>query len=191
MIGNDIVDIAEIKKNSNWQRPRFLEKLFTLREQALIHNSENKFIMVWRLWSMKEAAYKLYTQLYSGRFYNPKQFECEINAHALKVKHKAFQCDINTKITDTYILSEASLFSQHRVSKVVTLLSKDYENQSHVTKTALITAVSNQFNINESKLNISKSKFGIPSVYHNNTKLNTSISLSHHGNYGAYAMSWL
>lgn len=190
MIGNDIIDIAETKKNTNWQRPRFLEKLFTLTEQALIHNSENKFIMVWRLWSMKEAAYKLYTQLHTTRFYNPKQFECEINAYALKVRYKAFQCDINTKITDTYILSEASLCSQHRVSKVVRLISKDYNNQSYATKTALITAVSNQFNINKSELNIKKSKFGIPALFYNNIKLNTSISLSHHGNYGAYATSW-
>ena len=33
MVGNDIVDLAEAKKASNWQRPRFLEKLFTPNEQ--------------------------------------------------------------------------------------------------------------------------------------------------------------
>ena len=27
MIGNDIVDIEEAKRMSNWQRPRFLEKI--------------------------------------------------------------------------------------------------------------------------------------------------------------------
>lgn len=191
MIGNDIIDIAETKKKSNWKRPRFLDKLFTLNEQQLIYDSENKFIMVWRLWSMKEAAYKLYTQLYSGRFYSPKQFECYILGDKFKVRYKAFQCYINTKITDVYILSEASLFSRNMVSKVFKLSSIDYNTQSHVTKVALITAVSNQLNISKSKLNFSKSKFGIPSIYHNNTKLNTSISLSHHGNYGAYAISLL
>ena len=66
MIGTDIIDIVEAKKTSNWERPRFLEKLFTSNEQQLIHNSENKFVMVWRLWSMKEAAYKLYIQLNSN-----------------------------------------------------------------------------------------------------------------------------
>jgi len=76
MIGNDIVDIAEARQRSNWQRPRFLDKLFTLQEQQLIQNSDNSFLMVWRLWSMKESAYKLYTQLHPSRFYNPKQFEC-------------------------------------------------------------------------------------------------------------------
>ena len=49
MIGIDIIDIAEAKRTSNWERPRFLEKLFTLNEQQLIYASKNPFIMVWRL----------------------------------------------------------------------------------------------------------------------------------------------
>ena len=79
MIGNDIVDIEEAKRMSNWQRPRFLEKIFTDKEQYLIKSSENPFILVWRFWSMKEAAYKLYTQLKPSRFYRPKSFECDID----------------------------------------------------------------------------------------------------------------
>ena len=44
MIGNDIVDIAEAKKDSNWQRSRFLDKLFTSKEQQLVHQSKNSFL---------------------------------------------------------------------------------------------------------------------------------------------------
>lgn len=191
MIGTDIIDIIETRKMSNWKRPRFLEKLFTLNEQQLIHNSENKFIMVWRLWSMKEATYKLYIQLYPERFYNPKLFVCEINGDALKVKYKDFQCHINTKITETYILSEASLWPRKMVSKTIKLISKDYKNQSKTTRAALISSVSNQCNLVKPKLNILKSKFGIPSIYYNSKKLNIGISISHHGHYGAYAASLL
>jgi phosphopantetheinyl transferase (holo-ACP synthase) len=191
MIGTDIIDIIETKKNSNWGRPRFLEKLFTFNEQKLIHDSENKFIMVWRLWSMKEAAYKLYTQLNPARFYNPKQFVCDINGDALKVRYKAFECHINTKITETYILSEASLLPRMIVSKTFKSISKDYKNQSKTTRAALILSVSKQYNIEKSQLNISKSELGIPSIYHNSTKLNVGISISHHGNYGSYAVSLL
>lgn len=43
MVGNDIVDINEAKSASNWQRPRFLEKLFTTKEQFTIRNAETPF----------------------------------------------------------------------------------------------------------------------------------------------------
>ena len=35
MIGNDIVDLKQAAKDSNWQRPRFLDKVFTKHEQDL------------------------------------------------------------------------------------------------------------------------------------------------------------
>ena len=46
MIGNDIVDITEAKQKSNWQRPRFLDKLFTVQEQQLIQNAHDPFLKV-------------------------------------------------------------------------------------------------------------------------------------------------
>ena len=56
MIGNDIIDLSLAKIESNWQRKGFLEKQFTAKEQQLILEAPNSFVMVWRLWSMKEAA---------------------------------------------------------------------------------------------------------------------------------------
>ncbi len=189
MVGVDIIDIVETKKSSNWQRPRFLEKLFTLNEQQLIHDSKNPFIMVWQLWSMKEAAYKLYTQIQPCRFYNPKQFQCEINNANFKVTYKDFKCFVNTKISSQYILSEAHLEHREITSKCIKLLCSNYANQSQMIKEALLVSISNQFKVLKSKLKIVKSEFGIPSIYYNSKKLNVGISISHHGNYGAYAVS--
>ena len=59
MIGNDIVDLALAKKESNWKRNRFLDKIFTQKEQLLIANAINPEIMIWNLWTRKEAAYKI------------------------------------------------------------------------------------------------------------------------------------
>lgn len=191
MIGNDIIDIAEARQKSNWQRPRFLKKLFTLREQQIIHKSENHFLMVWRLWSMKESAYKLYTQLQPSRFYNPKHFECEIDDLEGKVRYKDFMCYVKTNITSQYILSEARLGINKIVSECIKMKSNIPKNQSNTIKTQLLSAIAQQFNIMKEDLRISKSNFGIPSVYQNSKKLNIGISISHHGNYGAYAISHL
>jgi phosphopantetheinyl transferase (holo-ACP synthase) len=59
VIGNDIVDLALARKESNWKRPGYLNKIFTTKEQLLISSAENPNTMVWNLWSRKEAAYKI------------------------------------------------------------------------------------------------------------------------------------
>lgn len=188
MVGNDIIDIEESKKNSNWERPRFLEKLFTDHEQQLIRNSDNSFLMVWRLWSMKEAAYKLYIQLHPSRFYRPKQFECFINNIIGNVKYRDFECPVNTKITSGYIVSEAYINNSNVTSRYIKLKTNNYKIQNQTIKAALFSLLAKRHNVLKSELRILKSEFGIPSIYINSKKLNISISISHHGNYGAYAI---
>jgi len=164
MIGIDIIDLEEAKNKSNWQRPRFLEKLFTPQEQLYIQDSEDPSIMVWRLWSMKEAAYKLYTQIHPERFYKPKQFQCHVNASNLKVTYKTFECIVKTKTTSAYILSEALVLNQKTTLKVIKLGSQDYKTQSKTTKQALIGAITHGLHLFDAKLRIVKSSFGIPSL---------------------------
>jgi phosphopantetheinyl transferase (holo-ACP synthase) len=73
LIGNDIIDLSVAKIESNWHRKGFLEKQFTSNEQQLILASTNSFDLVWRFWSMKEAAYKVYSQQNEVRFFAPKK----------------------------------------------------------------------------------------------------------------------
>jgi phosphopantetheinyl transferase (holo-ACP synthase) len=76
VIGNDIVDLALAQKESNWKRKGFLNKIFTEKEQLLIFNDLNPELMVWNLWSRKEAAYKIYNRNTGIRGYFPLQIEC-------------------------------------------------------------------------------------------------------------------
>lgn len=75
MIGNDVVDLALAKVESNWQRKGYLDKLFTTKEQKLIFSSENPTIMVWILWSRKEAVYKIIRQENGLRGFYPLRIE--------------------------------------------------------------------------------------------------------------------
>lgn len=187
MIGNDVVDIAQAKKDSNWQRPRFLEKLFTQQEQQFIHNSRDAFLMVWRLWSMKEAAYKLYTQIHPSRFYNPKAFSCDLKEEKGKVCYKDFECYVSTKMTSQYILSEAHLSQSEMFSEAVFLKDSNSKNQSGVTKTMLLKAISKEYKQPISSIHLRTSEFGIPKVFMGSKTIN--VSMSHHGKYGAFAIT--
>jgi phosphopantetheinyl transferase (holo-ACP synthase) len=81
MIGNDVVDLVLAKKESNWKRKGFLNKLFTAFEQELIFNAINQDEMVWMLWSIKESAYKAYQRTnYNEGFYPIKIEIIQINS---------------------------------------------------------------------------------------------------------------
>lgn len=75
MIGNDVVDLATAKKESNWKRKGFLAKLFTITEQELIKNAINPEEMVWILWSIKESTYKAYQRIQFNRGFYPIKIE--------------------------------------------------------------------------------------------------------------------
>ncbi|RZJ33362.1 MAG: 4-phosphopantetheinyl transferase family protein [Flavobacterium sp.] len=76
MIGNDVIDLLAAKTESNWRRKGWLEKQFTPKEITLIFGNRNPDLMVWKLWSMKESAYKCWNRISKIRSFNPLKFEC-------------------------------------------------------------------------------------------------------------------
>ena len=76
MIGNDVIDLNIATQQSNWQRPNYLDKVFTSLEQGFISKAGNPDEMVWSLWSRKEAVYKIIRQKGGKVGYYPKKIEC-------------------------------------------------------------------------------------------------------------------
>jgi phosphopantetheinyl transferase (holo-ACP synthase) len=110
MIGNDIVDLAFARQESSWKRKGFFNKIFTSKEQELITSCGYQEIMIWNLWSRKEAAYKIYNRQTRNRTYNPAQFECFDTA--LEIGSVFFENHVfytRTTITSDYIYTEAVL----------------------------------------------------------------------------------
>ncbi|NNK71893.1 MAG: 4-phosphopantetheinyl transferase family protein [Flavobacteriaceae bacterium] len=187
MVGNDIVDISEAKSRSDWQRPRYLDKLFTTQEQAYIHKSEDSFRTVWRLWTMKEAAYKLHTQLNPGRFYNPRAFECTIAGNSGQVVFNDHRYFVATRITSDYILSEARLESNNLISKVIVFETDDCQEQGEYLKAKALELVADAQDVPVEDLRLETSDYGIPKIIYNSKVI--SLSLTHHGHFGAFAIS--
>ena len=159
MIGNDIVDLALARKESNWKRKGFLDKIFTPNEQLLILNSENPAIMVWNLWSRKEAAYKIYNRKTQIREYIPLQLECFdleiIDDHIFgKVMIKDFIYYTKTVITTQFVHTMA-VVNPKDFDKIRTL-----ENRKNIQK-----------------------KNGIPDCFEIDNLVPNPMSISHHGRF--------
>jgi len=110
MIGNDIVDLTLAKKESNWKRSGYLDKIFTKKEQLLISKAKNPEVMVWNLWSRKEAAYKIVNRQTGIRTFIPLKLEClNVYSEIGKVICMGNIYFTKTEITDLYIHTIAVL----------------------------------------------------------------------------------
>jgi phosphopantetheinyl transferase (holo-ACP synthase) len=155
MIGNDIVDLDLARKESNWERKGFLDKIFSLEEQHLILNNSNPELMVWNLWSRKEAAYKIYNRETGIDGYFPRRLQCHYEDEIYgTVSIDNFVFYTQSYITDFYIYSIA-------VSKI------DFFNK--------IKSL-------ESLENIKKENH-IPYILNANSNTITPVSITHHGRF--------
>ena len=181
MIGNDIIDLSFARLESNWQRRGFLEKLFTANEQKLILTAKNSFILVWKFWSMKEAAYKIYVQQNETRFFAPKKFDCLLKYGKKGLVYFKDQIFYTSSIvSQKYIFTLASLEKETKAySKIVTpeLIDKTIKNKLEYGSAFSALEIEQK-----------KSKNGAPSYYHKDMLLTRSCSISHHGNYGVFSL---
>lgn len=185
MIGNDIVDLNLAKLECNWQRKGFLEKQFTTTEIDKILTSENPLLKICLFWSMKEAAYKNYTQKINKRFFAPKKFDC-----SLVSEESGIVIFENQSFNTTTLISSSYLH---------TIVKDDLDNNYSEFPFFTSTGNSNTVDIDLKKqlqketgipfLKIEKrnSNIGIPSFYYQDKLLTQFCSISHHGNFGAYA----
>lgn len=77
MIGNDVVDLQVASRESNWRRKGYLLKVFATAERQMITRSKEPDTLVWLLWSMKEAAYKINSRMTGTRSFAPASLLCQ------------------------------------------------------------------------------------------------------------------
>ena len=159
MIGNDIVDLALARQESNWRRKGFLDKIFTEKEQLLVKKAMNPEIMVWNLWSRKEAAYKIYNRQTLIRGYFPSQLECfDLETRAgvtfgkVRIKKQVYYTKTTTTSQFIYTIAVANVKDFDSI--------KTLKNCKNIRKTA-----------------------GIPSLFENKTFSTRPLSISNHGRF--------
>jgi phosphopantetheinyl transferase (holo-ACP synthase) len=157
VIGNDVVDIVQSRVESNWQRPGFLQKIFTPEEQQLILNVPEPEIMVWLLWSMKEAAYKIYNRQTAIRKFMPRDLQCIINLNEHHYYTEQVVCFENIYYTK-------STLKQGNIHTVAVTCLQDLDNVIEIENKGIL-----------------KDRYGIPYLLTDFENSAQSVSISHHG----------
>jgi phosphopantetheinyl transferase len=186
VIGNDIVDLEVPSPLKSDRKKRFLDKVFTLQEKNLIDFSENPDVMIWRLWSMKESAYKIVNRAENKRSFAPLKLQCEIiNPNEGVVRIDRHLINTKTIISKNYIRSVATNSSKNRIVEfLIKFDSNNQAEQSQILHENLMNIVGATYQIPKENLTLKKNNFGVPVLWYKNNSFDVDFSLSHHGKFG-------
>lgn len=189
MIGNDIVDLHLAASQASWKRKGFLEKVFTPSERELIEASEIRFLYIWLLWSMKEAAYKAHQRKRSlPRRLNWWLQQCT-SVHLR-----------DTSATGLVIIDEdqyhtaSSLTLNHIHTIAADHHDLPYEENLfqvplHHSKRYFLGKISKELDLSEKELRLEKTTSGIPFLSYKSSPLPLSFSFSDHGGFSGFCVS--
>ena len=187
MIGNDIVDLEKARLESNWRRPGYLDKICTAPEQELILEARNPSLMLWLLWTMKEAAYKAENSISKERVYVPAQLLCKQIIISDKNEGGALQAWGEVHYNN-YTFLTRSLINNKMIHTICCLNEQDFSALKTNHLNAFIPYIK-QFNELNPDFRLKKNEAGKPAVIHQLTGRSYACSISHHGNYLAVIYS--
>lgn len=192
MTGNDIVDTATAAAESNWQRTGFLQKIFTQQEQDYIHNTVAPGQTVWRLWSMKESAYKVYIRQHGGRFFAPQKINCTLLCETtgeVVIQKNTYRTI--TSATKNYIYSIAmpELSETGFISHCFGIPGQYHNLQQKFIYEKLTARYACLRHENADNYIVLKEKNNIPFLYCKKEKKKIPVSITHHGNYAAFTIN--
>ena len=193
MSGNDIIDLKQATIESNYKRRGFIEKIFTKLEQDYINSVAQPHQAIWRLWSMKEAVYKIYSRQNRCRFFAPKKFSCStINNKTGNVLINNVQYLTNTITSTKYIYTIAKpidCISNTILHCCFYHAASNAQMQSSNIHNLIIDKYAILKNKNSNTLFIKKDTNGIPFLYCSKDDELIPITITHHGNYAAFIIN--
>jgi hypothetical protein len=206
-IGNDIVDLTAPENLKKSLDGRFLDRVFTPDEQDLIGSASWADAMLWALWAGKEGAYKVLSKGDPGipstpRRYHVKFFEKHGGACLHEggdalwsgiVDSPAGKVSFQTLFTVRYVhclaITDVRLTNQMVISQVVNLA--DSTDTSFAVRRAAVGYLAAILDISPAHIEIRRFRtpkgYGPPRVFLDGRPADIDISLSHDGDYGAFA----
>lgn len=174
MIGNDIVDLTLARKENKSGLDRYLRKVFSEKEIEMIRSSEDPELVLWQLWSMKEATYKAHQRNTNfKKILNPIKYQCDLTTVSVDIDNYSYKlsCTITSDYVHSYISWEKD--------QVKILKNSDHLNAN------LLEVLSEANNMKKEALLYFKNANHLP-VYSLQNKLEPlPLSLSHHGQFAA------
>ena len=200
MIGNDIVDLCDPDADFATFSARFDQRVFAPSERSRIAMSEDPEICRWRMWSAKEAAYKAARKADPTVIFSPKRFEVrflETDSPGAEIRLGS----TNPSRIEVQFFSEGS--SVHAVAlspgwkhaRVVhgceristhSLGTASSSGSGSAARRLALARLARALEFRRDQLEIRRED-RIPVLFENGRRVAGNLSLSHHGEWVAFA----
>jgi phosphopantetheinyl transferase (holo-ACP synthase) len=193
MIGNDIIDLNELHRHPRAGHIRFRRKILAEPEMEWLRLSVNPALDIWKLWALKESAYKCYFQRTRHRFFSPRKFICQMVLHSCADEEQAIVVSpvglLYAEIyqTEQYIHTLCG-DERERLQKAnvheLTMPEPDVRAQSAFLREKALHLIAQYRSCAPDELTWTDAA-GHPQLLQLGALLPIDISLSHHGRWGA------
>ena len=215
-VGNDIVDLTDPQNKGKSLDQRYVSRILTPAERVRLDQFPDKDVLLWALWSGKEAAFKVLAKRDPALPFIPRAYEVHLDDYGLRgTSADAGTCNPHVEgavLTPdgaiplrlyrrcTYIhalaLSNGEDYFDYvfwRVEVLPDMKGVDsLEVESRIVREALKRCVATHLGWNQKDMEIrrteSGSRPGPPRLYYQGKRTTLDLSLSHDGHFGAYAV---
>lgn len=196
MIGHDIIDLKYEDHPSRWKEERYWQKVLVQEELAWVKNQESPFESFLICWAIKEAAYKLICKTHPQHLFIPNKFI--VRYLAIENNYDSIYFYVFSPIGELWAqVRTSSQFVQASVSSkqielnhinsyTFPLKETDYSSQSQQTQKEILAHLRTKITFDKGNLEIRK-KNSVPALYLSGKEIPIDISISHHGQWGAFA----
>jgi len=209
MLGNDVVDLRDPDARPESFRARFDERVFSIEEQRGIAQDANPLARRWAHWAAKEAAYKLAKRLDSTFVFSPGRLVAKYsNDSDQQSPRTAGQRKRRGLLELPRALSQGIRMLALRsfetaewvhvvavpvgsdwggVDSAVEPLGGELKDPSVAVRRLAVREISLSLGVGAERVSIGR-EGRVPTVEIDGSRTSLSLSLSHHGNWIAYAM---
>lgn len=200
MVGNDVIDLAAPESASETLHPRFDARVFGAPERKSIADARDPSRQRWRLWAAKEAAFKLARQHDPRTVFSPIRFETCFEAPRANVcrggvRHEDHRYRVRIEDGPRFIHALA-IDASGRFGDVVASVRLRAEvarpwairrdDESAAVRGLVCDDIGHRLGFSSDELEVRR-EGRVPSLWRGGERLSMSLSLSHHGDFIAYA----
>jgi phosphopantetheinyl transferase (holo-ACP synthase) len=196
----DLQHPANAKKSRDF---RYLKKILTDVEIELVCNAENPDRVLWLLWACKETAYKVISKSYAGLSFLPRHWLVRLNQHDSMFTEgevtipgaDAVFVQLNSPEGYVHCIGADNLPDLNNIIWGIESLPKSVAGEnvepSLFVRECLSARLADIYQLNFREMEIRRAQKGRelqpPHLYYKNKMTSFDISLSHDGQFIAYA----
>jgi phosphopantetheinyl transferase (holo-ACP synthase) len=189
MLGNDVVDLADVESRVEAHHPRFDARVFDESERALIAAGPPGEIRRWTLWAAKESAYKAARKENASTLFEPRRFVVRVAGDGRLVVTavaRRFRVDVRGDADHIHAVAHRVDDPLDPLCVAVAMLPAAGDDERAAVRRLAAVTIARRLGLAMDDVVVARDG-RIPALWIRGRRAAADLSLSHHGRFVAVA----